>query len=187
MTVLTVIAMARRGFRCCPAPTAQADDIQLAHYLLHGYVENNARGLPQRIYLEDDGEARRALARLLRSELPLERAIRIMLARLIDPDKYQQVTNPQALGISRGSDEELNLYAVDHIVRERRITFTFRSRVQREAVDSEVIGKAVADHRDANKTFEEAVSVVAADFEMSEGAVKKKWAKSSQKARRRFR
>jgi hypothetical protein len=59
--------------------------------LLGGRTVPGKRGLPQRTYLKDgsdeEKEARRALARELRSSAPLNLGLRFILADLIDPDR----------------------------------------------------------------------------------------------------
>jgi hypothetical protein len=59
--------------------------------LLCGRAEQDQHGLPAHIYMQDGSaeelEARRALARLLRSSTPIEIGLRCILADLIDPDR----------------------------------------------------------------------------------------------------
>jgi hypothetical protein len=58
--------------------------------LLSGRVVRNKRGLPQVVYLKEGSaeelEARRALARVLRTSKPLDLGLRFCIADLIDPD-----------------------------------------------------------------------------------------------------
>lgn len=59
-------------------------------HLLCGRTVQDKRGLPQQRYLKDgsadEKEARRALARELRTSLPLDVSLRFAIAELIDPD-----------------------------------------------------------------------------------------------------
>ena len=65
-------------------------DLTLARVLLDGYVEEDHRGRRRSKYFKrgsrDELDARRAIARLLRSKNPLERQLRDNLAGLFDPD-----------------------------------------------------------------------------------------------------
>jgi hypothetical protein len=65
-------------------------DLQLIKALLGGSIEQDSRGRLQLVYLEegtaDELSARRALARILRSDAPLDHQIRSKLAELFDPD-----------------------------------------------------------------------------------------------------
>jgi hypothetical protein len=64
-------------------------DLQLARTLLNGFVDE-VRQRPETRYLvkgcAEEVEARRAIARLLRSNYPLDRQLREHLADLFDPD-----------------------------------------------------------------------------------------------------
>jgi hypothetical protein len=64
-------------------------DLNLARALLDGFVEQNSGGRLRTKYLKKGSpkelEARRALAKLLRSDSPLDRGIRTNLAALFDP------------------------------------------------------------------------------------------------------
>ncbi|WFU37600.1 hypothetical protein QA640_24340 [Bradyrhizobium sp. CB82] len=59
--------------------------------LICGRAAQDRHGLPTRIYLKEGSpeylEARRALARMLRSSTPLDLGLRCILADLIDPDR----------------------------------------------------------------------------------------------------
>jgi hypothetical protein len=63
--------------------------------LLSGRTVQDQRDLPQQVYLEEGGaeelEARRALARELRTSIPLNLGLRFLLANLIDPDCGDEV------------------------------------------------------------------------------------------------
>ncbi len=64
-------------------------DLRLARALLDGFVERNARGRLRTDYLKraspEELNARRAMARLLRGDQPLDRQLRESLAGLFDP------------------------------------------------------------------------------------------------------
>jgi hypothetical protein len=64
-------------------------DLELALHLLHGRIEEDAGGRLRTVYLEEgtalERDARRALAKLLRSKDPLDEEIRFWLAGLFDP------------------------------------------------------------------------------------------------------
>jgi hypothetical protein len=59
--------------------------------MLLGRTVQNARGLPETVYLqegsEEELEARRALARELGSSKPLDLGLRFILAHMVDPDR----------------------------------------------------------------------------------------------------
>jgi hypothetical protein len=66
-------------------------DQELILYLLCGRMVWDECGLPTQIYLKDGSpeelEARRALARMLRSSQPLDLGLKGVLADLVDPDR----------------------------------------------------------------------------------------------------
>jgi hypothetical protein len=68
--------------------------LQLARTLLSGYVERDKRKRLRSKYLKPESpeelKARQALAKLLRSNNPLDRQIRTFLANLVDPDPRQR-------------------------------------------------------------------------------------------------
>lgn len=88
---------ARRGAERQKPPSADQlrprvmsnSDLQSARTLLDGFVEQDAHGRLHSKYLKDgcpeELVARRALARLLRSECALDRQLRELLASLLDP------------------------------------------------------------------------------------------------------
>lgn len=65
-------------------------DQQRIVHLLCGRTVQDKHGLPRQSYLRngstDEKEARRALARVLRTTVPLEVGLRFIIAELIDPD-----------------------------------------------------------------------------------------------------
>jgi hypothetical protein len=73
------------------AGSPMKSDLQLARELLIGYLEPT-QGRSRRKYLKGpkEDEARKALARLLRSDPPLDRELRQHLADLVDPPAWQQ-------------------------------------------------------------------------------------------------
>jgi hypothetical protein len=66
-------------------------DQQLVIQLLCGHIVRNKHQVPHTVYLKDgspeEQEARRALARILRTSLPLDLGLRFLIADLIDPDR----------------------------------------------------------------------------------------------------
>jgi hypothetical protein len=86
----------------------ELEDLKRAYDLLGGYAERGEDGLPRQQYFAGDDEivARRALARLLRNQKPLDSLIRRLLAALIDPDKEQP---PYASGWGGPIERELRL------------------------------------------------------------------------------
>jgi len=66
-------------------------DEELIVHLLCGREVQDKHGLATQVYLEDGSpeelEARRALARMLRSSRPLDLGLRVVLADLVDPDR----------------------------------------------------------------------------------------------------
>jgi hypothetical protein len=80
-------------------------DLELAQDLLRGRIEQGAGGRLRSVYLNEgtarERDARRALAKLLRSKDPLDEQIRFLLAGLLDP---------QAAGLEQ-----------------RKISFTYRN------------------------------------------------------------
>jgi hypothetical protein len=70
-----------------PDGTRSDHDEQLSCVLLGGFIKDDKRGLPRVHYLsgKDESEARKAIAKLLRSEKPLSRQLRDMLASAFDP------------------------------------------------------------------------------------------------------
>jgi hypothetical protein len=67
-----------------------AEDAARIRALLCGELVRDDRGRPRTVYLKlgsnEEKEARRALARMLRSSLPLDPGVRFVLGDLIDPD-----------------------------------------------------------------------------------------------------
>jgi hypothetical protein len=65
-------------------------DQQLVIQLLFGRIVRNKHQVPRTVYLKEGSpeelEARRALARMLRTSLPLDLGVRFLLADMIDPD-----------------------------------------------------------------------------------------------------
>ena len=87
-----------------PTPDDELDDFKWTLMLLDGTTERNARGQPQKRYLNKDEElvARKAIARLLRSPEPLDSAIRQMLAALFAPEREPGPTPTERILIFKG-------------------------------------------------------------------------------------
>jgi hypothetical protein len=173
----------RAGFVCCPnrrpgaySPAAY-NDLTLAHYLLHGFMEEGRRGVPHWKFFDREGidekEARRALARLLRSDQPIQHELRVMLARLIDPDDYQWAPADVLAAVRAGA---LETYSADGLAQHQKIKFGFRGRKQRRPLGKKsFLERKVAQRVKGGATVEAAIGEVAEKFGVSEGIVKKYW------------
>jgi hypothetical protein len=173
----------RAGFACCPeaCPGAYSpavyNDLTLAHYLLHGFMEEDRRGVPHWKFFDREGidekEARRALARLLRSDQPIQHELRVMLARLVDPDDYQWAPG-NALAAARAGAMEA--YCADDLAQHQKIKLGFRGREQRWPLGKKsFLEREVAQRVKGGATVEGAIGEVAEKFGVSEGIVKKYW------------
>ena len=72
-------------------------DYTLANMLLIGFMDFDERGLPTQKYLDDDSEARQAIARLLRSDKSLPRQLRECLATLFEPEPTCEIGGERQL------------------------------------------------------------------------------------------
>ena len=126
-------------------------DLQLATMLLIGFVDRERRRLSTK-YLEkgcpEEVEARRAIARLLRSNHPL-RLLRVHLADLFDPDLVSEA---------------------------RTIEFVFRRQgTPTDHIRNTDIAQYVKRQLDHGVRVTKAISNAANEFALSEGAIKKIW------------
>jgi len=129
-------------------------DLQLAWALLDGYVDQDHRGRRHSKYFKrgsrDELDARRAIARLLRSKNPLERQLRDSLAALFDPDPPEW--------------------------EQRKIEIVFQGRGKpRDHVRNTQIAYHVWDQLDAGGKVAAAITSAAEEFEVSEEFVKQIW------------
>ena len=128
------------------------DDLQLARMLLNGFVEEDSHGRPHSKYFEEgsaeETEARKALARILRSNNCLDRQLRTHLAELFDIDPpfadqrkikivYRKGGNPR--------DHVANTHLAEQIYQDVR----------------------------NGKTVNEAIALASAKFDVSEDNIKK--------------
>jgi hypothetical protein len=125
-------------------------DLERARLLLIGYV-NEGKGRMRTRHLpegEQADQARRAMARLLRSDRPLDRELREHLADLFDPPAWQQ----------------------------RKIVFKFlhRGKSIDHIANTQVVSH-VQDELRARKRMRQAIKSAAEKFSISETRVKKVW------------
>src|ERR1700730_12899047 len=124
--------------------------------LLKGYVTIDSRGLPKKVYLgrgtDEEKEARATLARLLRSDEPLDYEIRVSLAELVDP--YPQFS-------------------------ERKITFEFRSKGARENfyANAKIMHEVWAKVENGS-TVTKAINEVAESYQQDESFIMKLWSRT---------
>lgn len=128
------------------------EDRNAALVLLGGFARTNKAGLPRWSYFAEGSEgdhlSRQAIARLLRSDLPVDPRIRAALANLFDPTS-----------------------SVD-----RTITFKFRpSHRRRDHVRDTHIAYAVALAVKNGTGVENAIGEAAQRYSLSESAVEKIW------------
>jgi len=125
-------------------------DLQSVRALLDGYVEEDLQGRRRTKYLKpgdpDELDARRALARLLRSSAPLERQLRDSLAGLVDPDPPESEQRKieivfQARG--RYRDHVRNTQIAYHVWGEvsagRKVVAAINSAVEKFEVSEELV------------------------------------------------
>jgi hypothetical protein len=141
---------------------AKNDDFMLARVLLGGFLVKDKTGLPQKGYLEKDtpaeGEARQAMMRVLRSEGPLDRDLREMLATLFDPDQASR---------HRGG----------HPAIEREITFTFPKGRRRNFARDTQISWHVWELVRKGQTVSAGIESAMTRYNLDESTVKKLWAR----------
>ena len=136
---------------------------QRVYVLLVGYIDDDDRGLPRKKYFEPDGkedqDARRALARLLRAGLPLNRRLQYALANLFDPPPDDDHRSDDPTPTS-----------------ERRVVFEFidgRGKIDNFA--NSKIAQRVAERVGEGMNVSEAVENTAEEFGLSERHVWDKW------------
>jgi hypothetical protein len=125
-------------------------DLQLARMLLGGYLESSARGKLRSVYLKEgssrEQDARRAISRLLRSDAPLDRQLRTVLAHLFDPDPpawEQRTIRLKARGRGRPIDHVTLTQIAEYIWNERqngkRVTDAINDAAEQFALSEETI------------------------------------------------
>jgi hypothetical protein len=135
-----------------------ATDETLIRVLLNGYVRHDEKGLRRQAYLESDGEdelaARAAMARHLRSDSPLTREQRDVLADLFDPDP----------GVAFRND--------------RRIIFQYRRRGRRsQHLANTQISQHIWERLCSGWNVESAVQDATTKYELSREDVFKIWSR----------
>jgi hypothetical protein len=140
--------------------TRKRTDIELAAELFEGFITRDRKQLPEQQFLkgDDETEAREALARLLRSDEPLDKLLRILLAGQIDG-------RPYAYKATRGPDASIS----QELLPRRRLTFTApRGRVRQDQkelkIGSEIL--ALLDN-DRNLTVTAAIKEIADKYKLS--------------------
>jgi hypothetical protein len=134
-------------------------DFQLVQALLGGSIEQDARGRLRLVYLKEGAAeelaARRALAKLLRSDAPLNHQIRSKLAELFDPDVAW--------------------------LEERKISISFRGRgpPTDPAAGAQVFLRVNDIIKKSGATLNRAFAEVALEFEISDEMVKRYWRRYS--------
>ena len=125
-------------------------DLQLAWMLLGGYVDVDHRGRCRSRYLkkgsQEEVDARRAIARLLRSNGPLDRQLRTNLANLFDPDppeSEQRKIKIVSQGRGRYRDHVGNTQIAYHVWGEvsagRKVVAAINSAVEKFGVSEELV------------------------------------------------
>jgi hypothetical protein len=127
-------------------------DLQLARKLLDGYLERSAIGKLRSVYLKErssrEQDARRAISRLLRSNAPLDRQLRTVLAGLFDPDPppwEQRIIRLVKRGRGRLIDHVVLTQIAEYIWNERengkRVTDAINDAADEFALSDEMIRK----------------------------------------------
>jgi hypothetical protein len=142
-------------------------DLELARALLDGYVEVDHRGGLHSKYFKrgsrEELNARRAMARLLRSKIPLERQLRDTLAGLFDSD-----------------------HAPEWKCEQRKIDIVFQGRGRRrDYVRNSQIAYHVWGETSAGSNVTAAINSAIEKFEVSEEFVKQIWGRYRRKYGRR--
>lgn len=139
-------------------------DSILALTLLDGFIQNNENGLPEQHYLAEtkEDEGRRALARLLRSDAPLDRHIRHTLAALFEPNDV--------------TDEHGRPWP--YVPNSRQLKFEFRSKKRRpDHVRNSAIAQYVNSRIKGDDSVEKTIANAAEKFDLSEDTIKTIWRK----------
>jgi len=143
-------------------------DLRHAYGLLGGISERGPDGLPTRRYMLDGSPeeiaARKALARLLRSQGPLDGLVRQLLAGLFDPTPFKYFTKGPL------SDKEAQESRADRQIRFKKIGRRNREDDRRFKLASDIWENAKE-----YGSVESAVVATAAKYNISESAVWKAW------------
>jgi hypothetical protein len=131
----------------------EVDDLRITLALLTGFNVHSSKGLPKKQYLKANEElvARKALARLLRNQKPLDQAIRSRLAALFDPET-----------------ETAPFCSFDLAPIERQLTFKTRHRGARTTAAMSRLEIAIAFNRlQAKSSRKDALEEIAKRFAIS--------------------
>jgi hypothetical protein len=143
----------------------QDSDLDRSATLLSGIYNKN--GLHRYLDREEENQPRKAIARLLLSDQPLERALRVMLAALFDPDAPQV----SETGAAISSDEQATM----ELVGDRILQFGFRSKKRRPQLVRDIIMESWINVRIATDgiSVEAALAEAADKFGVSADTAKK--------------
>jgi hypothetical protein len=122
----------------------------------------------RRLTADEDKHCRKALARVLRADTPLDRGLRHMLAAVFDPDRAEPFLcgHPDEMPASYG-----------WLAGERVATLKFRSKTRRKSpIRDLIIACAIAKNRaDKNISVEEATGNIAELLRIDYETAKKAW------------
>jgi hypothetical protein len=143
-------------------------DVELALTLFEGFVTLDRKQLPEQQFLkaDDETEARDALARLLRSDEPLDRLLRLLLAGHFDGRAC-------AYSATRGPGSSLP----QELLPRRRLTFTSARGQRREDQKQLKLGSEILRLLDEDRTLTvtEAVTRTAEKYKFSSERVWGAW------------
>jgi hypothetical protein len=128
-------------------------DLQLATMLLGGFIKQDRTR-----YLEEgtseELDARRALARLLRSNRPLDRQLRTSLADLLDPDppaweprKIKFVSRRQGQHTDYAKNTQIALHVRDKVREGSKVKDAIKSAADAYAVSEDAVKKIWSRYR----------------------------------------
>jgi hypothetical protein len=141
-----------------PGPVPQPDpDLTLATALLIGFVERGRQGSLRNKYFEkrstEDRHAREAIVRLLRSEFPLDRLLRMHLADLFDPsaDWVPRTIEFKSRRQGPHTDHIRNTQIAEHVWKEvtggKRVTAAIDSAAGQFALSADMVTKIWSTYR----------------------------------------
>ena len=132
-------------------------DLQLAWMLLGGYVDVDHRGRRRSRYLkegsQEEVDARRAIARLLRSNGPLDRQLRTALAGLFDPDPAWEQRKITIGSRRRGrrvdyiSNTQIAYHVWGEVMAGRKVVAAINSAVEKFGVSEELVKQICGRYR----------------------------------------
>ena len=127
-------------------------DLQLARMLLGGYTDQDRRGRRRSRYLKEGSQqevdARRAIARLLRSNGPLDRQLRTNLADLFEPSppaweqrKIRIVSRRRGRPIDHISNTQIAEHVWEQVRAGAKVTAAIESAADEFGVEPETVTK----------------------------------------------